>query len=110
MVGKYQGVKRPAGRDEPDWAAKIHFAIAPCYYHNYLLGELFASQLHHTLVFDQMGLDSDEAVSYVGQKEVGQFLLQKVFTPAAEYPWNDMIARATGETLTAKYFVDQFVE
>lgn len=109
-VEKYQLVKRPEGRDEPDWAAKIHFAIAPCYYHNYLLGELFASQLHHRLVSKELGLDSDETVSYVGQKEVGRFFLKEVFEPAAEYPWNDMIARATGEKLTAKYFVDQFVE
>jgi hypothetical protein len=29
----------PTGRDEPDWAAKIHLsgAPAPVYYHNYLL-------------------------------------------------------------------------
>ena len=40
MVEKYQLVKRPQNRDQPDWAAKIHFAIAPCYYHNYVLGEL----------------------------------------------------------------------
>jgi len=29
-VEKYQFVKRPVDRNEPDWAAKIHFAIAPC--------------------------------------------------------------------------------
>jgi peptidyl-dipeptidase A len=50
MVEKYQLVKRPQDRNEPDWAAKIHFTIAPCYYHNYLLGELLASQLHHHIV------------------------------------------------------------
>ena len=32
-------------RDKPDWASKIHFVNAPVYYHNYLLGEVFASQL-----------------------------------------------------------------
>jgi peptidyl-dipeptidase A len=47
MVGKYQLVNKPEGRAEPDWAAKIHFTIAPVYYHNYVLGELLASQLHH---------------------------------------------------------------
>ena len=31
----------------PDWATKIHIALYPCYYHNYLLGELLASQLHY---------------------------------------------------------------
>ncbi|MHC4330426.1 MAG: M2 family metallopeptidase [Planctomycetota bacterium] len=57
-VEKYQLVKKPAGRGEPDWAAKIHFAIAPCYYHNYLLGELLASQLHNHLVPGQRSLRS----------------------------------------------------
>ena len=109
-VGKYQLVTRPEGRDKPDWAAKIHFAIAPCYYHNYMLGELLASQLHHKLVFDVLGLESDKDVSYVGKSEVGIFLKEHVFGPGAAYAWNDMVERATGEPLTAKYFVEQFVD
>ena len=110
LVEKYQFVKKPAGRNEPDWAAKIHFTIAPCYYHNYMLGELLASQLHHHLVREVLGLESDGSVSYVGQKNVGRFLDDKVFQPGAVYHWNKMIERATGEPLTAKYFVQQFVE
>jgi peptidyl-dipeptidase A len=109
MVEKYQRVKRPEGRDKPDWAAKIHFAIAPCYYHNYMLGELLASQLHHKLVSDVLKLKSDKDVSYVGKPEVGTFLKDNIFGPGAIYPWNDMIERATGEPLTAKYYVEQFV-
>lgn len=108
-VEKYQLVKRPEGRDKPDWAAKIHFAIAPCYYHNYMLGELLASQLHHKIVFDVLGLESDRDVSYVGKPEVGTFFRENVFGPGALYPWNEMIERATGEPLTARYFVEQFV-
>ena len=110
LVEKYQFVKQPPGRDEPDWAAKIHFTIAPCYYHNYMLGELFASQLHHHLVREVLGLESDQNVSYVGQKRVGTFLTEKVFQPGAVYRWNGMIERATGEPLTPKYFVQQFVK
>ncbi len=110
IVEKYQLVKSPAGRDKPDWAAKIHFTIAPCYYHNYVLGELLASQLHHYLVHSVLRLESDENVSYVGQRKVGDFLNKKVFEPAASYYWNDMIQRATGEPLTPKYFVQQFVK
>ena len=93
-----------------DWAAKIHFTIAPCYYHNYMLGELFASQLHHHLVREVLGLESDRNVSYVGQKKVGMFLTENVFHPGAVYPWNGMIERATSEPLTPKYFVRQFVK
>jgi peptidyl-dipeptidase A len=107
MVEKYQFVKRPSGRNEPDWASKIHFAIAPCYYHNYQLGELLASQLNNIIV---TRLLKNPGQSYVGQKQVGDFLKEKVFEPAAEYRWDEMIERATGEKLTPKYFVGQFVK
>ncbi len=110
MVEKYQFIKAPVGRDEPDWAAKIHFTIAPVYYHNYLLGELFASQLHNHLVYKVLDLKSSDNVSYVGQKKVGDFITENIFRPGAEYRWNEMIERATGESLTAKYFVEQFVK
>ena len=110
LVEKYQLIKKPRGRNEPDWASKIHFAIAPCYYHNYVLGELFASQMHRYLVANVLQLASDKDISYVGEKKVGDFLRTKLFGPAAEYRWNDMIERSFGEPLTAKYFVEQFVK
>ncbi len=110
MVEKYQFVKRPRGRDEPDWAAKIHFTIAPCYYHNYMLGELLASQLHHHIVGKILKLESDENLSYIDRRKLGEFLSENIFEAGAVYHWNEMIRRATGEELTPKYFVEQFVE
>jgi peptidyl-dipeptidase A len=110
LVEKYQFVKKPQGRDEPDWAAKIHIPLYPCYYHNYLLGELLASQLHNYIVHNVLKLESDKNVSYVGQRKVGDFLRKKVFEVGAIYRWNKMIERATGEPLTPKYFVAQFVK
>jgi len=109
MVEKYQLVKRPEGRNTPDWAAKIHFTVAPCYYHNYMLGELLASQLHNHIAHKVLKLESDKNVSYVSQKKAGDFLRKKVFEVGDVYHWNEMIRRATGEPLTAKYFVRQFV-
>jgi peptidyl-dipeptidase A len=108
-VEKYQLVKKPQGRNKPDWAAKIHFNVAPCYYHNYMLGELFASQLHNYIIQNILKLESDENVSYAGQSKVGDFLAKKVFEAGNLYHWNEMIERATGEKLTPKYFVTQFV-
>jgi len=110
LVEKYQFIKKPQGRDEPDWAAKIHIPLYPCYYHNYLLGELLASQLHSYIVHNVLKLESDKNVSYIGQKKVGDFLRKKVFEAGAFYRWNKMIERATGEPLTPKYFVRQFVK
>jgi peptidyl-dipeptidase A len=110
MVEKYQLVRKLPTRNEPDWAAKIHFTTAPCYYHNYMLGELLASQLHHHIAGSVLKLQADEEVGYVGQKKVGQFLTKKVFKPGAVYHWSEMIEQATGEPLTPKYFVEQFVK
>ncbi len=110
MVTKYQLVRTPPDRDAPDWAAKIHFAVAPCYYHNYMLGELFASQLHHHIVRNVLMLESDAGLSYVDQPQAGAYLKSAVFRVGAVYHWNEMIRRATGEHLTAGYFVEQFVD
>ena len=110
MVEKYQFVKRPVGRNTPDWAAKIHFTVAPCYYHNYMLGELLASQLHNHIVHILMLRDSDENVSYVGHRNTGIFMAKEVFEVGAVYRWDEMIERATGEPLTPKYFVAEFVK
>jgi peptidyl-dipeptidase A len=109
MVEKYQLVNQPDEKADAGWAAKLHFTVAPCYYHNYMLGELFASQLHHYIVKNVLGLESDENVSYVDTPEVGEYLRENVLGPGAVYHWDDMIERATGEKLTAKYFVEQFV-
>ena len=109
LVEKYQLVKRPPGPVDAGWASKLHFTTAPCYYHNYMLGELLASQLHHHIVHKVFELDSDEGVSYVGDKRLGDYLRKNVLGPGTLYHWNDMIARATGEPLTATYFVHQFV-
>jgi peptidyl-dipeptidase A len=105
MVEKYQLLKKPEGRNMPDWAAKIHIALYPCYYHNYLLGELLASQIYHyvtTKVTDNK--------SFVTDKAVGEYLRKNIFMPGSRYYWNEMIERATGEKLTAKYYADQFVK
>ena len=110
MVEKYQLVKRPQGRNAPDWAAKIHFTIAPCYYHNYLLGELLASQLHNHMTREILKLESDKNLSYIGRRELGDFLRENVFEAGALYHWNEMIKRATGQHLTPEYYVEQFVK
>ena len=109
LVEKYQLIKRPAGRNEPDWASKIHIATSPCYYHNYLLGELLASQLNHYITANIVKSDDFRYQSFFGNKEAGNYLTEKVFFPGSSLYWNDMIEKATGEKLTARYYADQFV-
>jgi peptidyl-dipeptidase A len=104
LVEKYQLLRKPEGRNMPDWATKIHVALYPCYYHNYLLGEVLASQLYSYIVTN---VTKNQA--FTGEKAVGTYLKEKVFMPGSRYYWNDMIEKATGEKLTAKYYAKQFV-
>ena len=110
LVEKYQMVSRPEGRDAPDYAAKIHFCIAPVYYHNYQMGELLASQLRHYIITHILKGADIKSATYLGRKEVGEYLKGKVFALGATLPWNEMVKQATGEPLTARYFAEQFVK
>jgi len=75
-----------------------------------MLGELLASQLHNHIVKNVLKLNSDNGVSYVNEKEIGDYLINRVFSNGTTHPWNELIKGATGEYLSPKYFVDQFVK
>ncbi len=110
LVEKYQMLNRPENRNSPDWASKIHIALYPCYYHNYQLGELFASQMHYYIVNNITKSGDYKNECYVGNKEIGNWMNKNIFNVGMRYEWNEMIERATGEKLTAKYYAKQFVE
>jgi len=40
---------------------------------------------------------------------VGAFLRERIFAPGASLDWNRLLVHATGEELTPRYFVDEFV-
>jgi peptidyl-dipeptidase A len=103
LVEKHQMVARPDDRENPDWATKTHIVSVPVYYHNYLLGELLASQLTHHIRADLTG----ERIP--AGPEVGGYLTEMVFKPGARFRWDRLVERATGERLTARYFVEEFV-
>jgi peptidyl-dipeptidase A len=110
LVEKYQMVRKPKDRNMPDWATKIHIATSPCYYHNYLMGELLASQLYNTIATKVLNATDKENLSFFNQPKVGEFLIENIFKVGAKYEWNDMIEKATGEKLTPKYYAEQFVK
>jgi len=95
LVERLQLLKRPAGRDLPDWAAKPHFTIAPVYYHNYLLGELFAAQLRAKLVEISGHKGPAAALSFTGRKDFGKFFADEVFRPGMRWELPEYVRRAT---------------
>lgn len=108
LVEKYQLLTPPEGRDAPDFASKIHVVSAPCYYHNYMMGELFACQLHHTLAREVLKTDDATRAIYFDRPEIGEFLKTRLFSQGALLPWNETTRFATGELLNAKAFATDF--
>lgn len=101
LVERYQLVPRPEGRDQPDWAAKIHLALYPVYYQNYLLGELMASQLNRTI--------SRRYGRLINTPAAGRFLIEELFRRGACADWDTTLEQVTGERLSPRYFAEDFV-
>ncbi len=96
LVERYQLVTLPGGRSDPDWAAKIHIACAPVYYHTYLYGQIVASQIAAMLQRECGGL--------VGRAEAGRLLTERLFAPGLSVRWDRLLEQATGEPLSAAHF------
>ena len=106
LVERFQHVLRPEGRHAPDWASKIHFSVAPVYYHNYMLGEIMASQLQRhilTRVVDR----ADSWERFVTSPAVGEYLIRELYRPGKSIDWREAIRHATGAPLNVSAFVDE---
>lgn len=100
LVERLQLLIRPEGPERAtDWAAKIHVANFPVYYHNYVLGEMTASQFEAALTRD---VGPDWPVS----PKTGAWLKERVFRPGNLLPWNERLEAATGEKLNPRYHVE----
>ena len=94
-VARLQGLTPPADIDaRHDWATKIHLAVAPVYYHHYLLGELYAAQIRGALARRRATAGPD----------VGEYFRTEVFRPGASVTWAELVVRSTGRPLDAEDF------
>lgn len=105
LVERYQWVRRPEGRKAPDWASKIHFSVAPVYYHNYMLGEMMASQLQRHILEQVIGNGPGAERRYVTSPEVGAFLIERLYRGGKTRDWRETLRGATGNALEAASFV-----
>ncbi|MFI5165605.1 MAG: M2 family metallopeptidase [Thermoanaerobaculales bacterium] len=109
LVEHYQGLKRPVETPKGAWAAKIHLVSVPVYYHNYELGDLFASQLHAAICRALYPGTDPSRVVYVANPKVGAFMKERVFGSGASLRWPDFVQAATDEPLSPRAFAAQFV-
>ncbi|RLD77995.1 MAG: hypothetical protein DRJ10_11050 [Bacteroidetes bacterium] len=110
LVENYQMINKPKERNEPDWATKTHLITMPCSYHNYMLGELIASQIHtyinQNILDDNGGCDT----KCVDNPEIGKYMIDKLFKPGATYNLNSWLENATGEKLSPDFYTNQYIK
>lgn len=95
LVQRYQGVTSPDDRREPDWAAKIHIAVAPVYYHTYLYGAIVALQLVAALESELGGI--------VDRPAAGALLRQRLYAPGESIRWDRLVEQASGAPLSVEF-------
>lgn len=74
-------------------------ALAPVYYHNYVLGNLTAAQIRHHLEKNLVG------GPFFLSETAGRYLQEAVFGPGSRNGWEDTVLGSTGEMLNPDYFV-----
>ena len=100
LVERYQRLQQPPGDRSHDWAAKVHLAVAPVYYHDYLLGEICASQLVGWLQRETGATSIADAPEHAGR-----LLTEAVYRPGASLRWDALVEAATGDPLSTRDFV-----
>ncbi len=101
LVERYQNVRRPAQLSGHEWAAKIHIASFPAYYHNYLMGAMISAQLQG-YILEHIADGSRECM--VSDPRVGQFMIERLFKPGGERDWRGWLLHATGKPLSAEAY------
>jgi peptidyl-dipeptidase A len=91
LVSRFQDVAPPDGRQAPDWAAKIHVAVVPVYYHSYLYGKIVALQIAAALDATVGGV--------VDMPEAGARLRSELYAPGQSVRWDRLVEQATGAPL-----------
>jgi peptidyl-dipeptidase A len=101
LAERYQRIAAPPGARPDDWACKIHVALAPVYYHNYLLGEVTASQLNWALA-----RETGSPSPALEPAAAGEFLRERFMRPGASLRWDALIVHATGEPLSVDHLAN----
>ena len=96
MVEKYQMLHRPDNRDAADWASKPHFTIAPVYYHNYMLGELYSAMIREAATGVKPGSDAYR-----------DLFINRIFKPGSTWLWPEFVRQSMGKEFSPAAFANE---
>ena len=103
---KYLGINYPKENGTCFWAANKYFTSLSCNIQNYIVADVFATQLKHTV--DDKILNKN-TLFIQDNKAVGKYLIDNLFRYGDLYPWEKLVEKATGEPLNSTYFVEELV-
>lgn len=100
---KYLGIQPPEEKSAADWATSKYAANFPCNIHNYVLADLFAAQLQHTI---EKEILHEGKSRYQNNKVIGSFLVSRLYRYGDLLLWEKLIEKVTGEPLNPTYFAN----
>jgi peptidyl-dipeptidase A len=103
---KFLGINYPEERGTCFWATNKYLASLSCTIQNYIVADVFAAQLKYAV--DDKILNK-KTLSIQGNKDVGNYLVDKLYQYGDLYPWEKLVEIATGEPLNSAYFVNELV-
>lgn len=81
----------------PRWAANGWFISYPVYWHNYVIADVIASQIHHHL--------RDNVGELFSSREAFAYVIDTYIAPGASQPWLEKICQGTGKELKAEALI-----
>lgn len=103
---KYLGQNYPAKKGSGFWAANKFATSLSCYSHNFVLADIFAAQLQHSV---QTRVLKKTNGIIRNNKEVGAYLVNNLYRYGNLLTWEKLIEKATGEPLNPSYLVNELV-
>ncbi len=103
---KYLGINFPKEKGISFWATNKYFTSLSCNVQNYIVADVFAAQLKHTV--DEKILNRNTE-SIHNNKAVGKYLIDNLYKYGDLLPWEKLVVKATGDTLNSSYFANDLI-
>lgn len=103
---KYLDIQYPEEKGVCFWATNKYFTSLSCYVQNYILADIVAAQIKHTV---ELNVLNGGTLPLQNNKKVGEYLVNRLFRYGDLFPWKKLIEKSTGEPLNSQYFVNELV-
>lgn len=103
---KYLGHNIPCENGACVWAANKYATSLSCTIHNYVLADIFAAQLQHTI---KKNVIEKTNGAIQDNKAIGWYLTDNLYSYGNLLPWEELVVKATGEPLNPEYFAKQLI-